>query len=100
MTIFDGSAGLIEYDRMDNNFSVGGTYYLQDGHQYIVYLKVTGSESTYGVGYACSDAGPWDLDDWGYVKYTVSALSGKKNFGMELFSLTYYYFFVWGFNEF
>lgn len=73
--IFDESVTGAGYAEIDESFNVGNTYYLETGHSYLVYLEVTGSEATVGAAYACTDAGPGDGDDWGYVEYDSFTIS-------------------------
>ena len=73
--IFDESVTGAGYAEIDESFNVGNTHYLETGHSYLVYLEVIGSEATVGAAYACTDAGPGDGDDWGYVEYDYFTIS-------------------------
>ena len=65
ISIYSKSCGGLGWETVDQNYNKGLSITLQSGHDYIAYLKISGSSSTYGAGEAGSDFGPWDLDDDG-----------------------------------
>jgi|GEM_PF-1220138 len=69
-SIYSESCGGLGWETVDQYFNRGLSVTLQGGHSYIAYLKITGSASTYGIGEAGSDFGPWDGDDEGYINYS------------------------------
>ncbi|WNY27620.1 hypothetical protein [Methanolapillus ohkumae] len=75
-TIYQQSGGAVSWSEVNRSFNNGVTVNLQGGHQYIAYLKISGSAATYGAGEAGSDFGPWDMDNNGEsVKYSNIVVS-------------------------
>ncbi|WP_406655767.1 hypothetical protein V7O62_08235 [Methanolobus sp. ZRKC2] len=67
--VYSKSTGGAGYYPVDTSFNKGININLQGGHEYLVYLVVETSVSTYGYGGAESDFGPYD-GDGGVVKYS------------------------------